>query len=153
MLIRLLLLFTTVPLLEFWLLWELAHQTNLMTTVVVVVATGVVGTLLARFQGWRTLVSIRDALSHGELPTNAIWDAAMIFCAGALLLTPGLITDTFGLTLLIPFCRRAYQVWASAWFRRNFQVQNLGSGDHTESKRSEVIDVQIRDDSHDRPGS
>ena len=120
MLLKLLALFVLVPLIELALLLLLAAKTSVLLTLVVVVATGIAGTILARSQGWKTFRRIQTDMSQGKLPTDALLDAAMIFCAGALLLTPGLLTDVLGLSLLIPFCRHWYRQRLLRWIRRNF---------------------------------
>jgi UPF0716 protein FxsA len=141
LLLRLAALFILVPLVELWLLLEVARHTSVTTTLLVVVVTGVIGTLLARAQGWRTFRTIRRELSHGHVPTDALLDAAMIFLAGALLLTPGLLTDAFGLSLLVPACRRGYRRLVARWIRRHFTVDSAGPYPRTD--RSRVIDVHV----------
>jgi UPF0716 protein FxsA len=71
-------------------------------------------------------------------------DAAMIFAAGALLVTPGILTDLFGLTLLIPPCRAFYRKRLISWFQTHFTVQSFspGSGGRF-GGRSEVIDSHV----------
>ena len=106
MFIRLLALFILVPIVELVLLLQLVKYTSVMATLALVVVTGLVGTALARSQGARTFRQIALELQQGRLPTDAVLDAAAIFVAGALLLTPGLLTDLAGIVLLIPFMRR-----------------------------------------------
>lgn len=140
MLLRLLALFVVVPLVELTLLLQLAHWTDPWTTLALVIVTGVVGTVLARSQGWKTMRRIRSELAAGTMPAEALMDAAMIFCAGALLLTPGILTDAFGLSLLTPFCRRWYRRRLLSWFRRHFQLHSTAPPGHTRIIDSYVID-------------
>jgi UPF0716 protein FxsA len=142
-LFKLLLLFVLVPLIELWLLLWLADRTSSLSTFTLVVVTGVVGTWLARSQGWRTLRRIRLAMARGELPAEALWDAAMIFAGGLLLLTPGLLTDAWGVSLLVPRCRRRYRRWLQAWFRRQFPPAMVDA-DRGE-KRTRIIDSYVVD--------
>ncbi len=93
MLLILLLLFIFVPLVELALLLYLADTTSWQLTLGLVVATGVFGTALARSQGWRAWSRIRDELAAGRMPAEPLLDAVLIFVAGALLLTPGILTD------------------------------------------------------------
>ncbi len=156
MLLRLLVLFVVVPLIELVLLLQLAEWTDWWFALAVVIVTGVTGTMLARVQGFRTLQRIRLELAAGRLPTEALLDTAMIFIAGALLLTPGLLTDAFGLSLLIPFCRRWYRQRVAAWIRRHFQVYTAAAADGS-SRRSRIVDSYVVDavppdpDERDRP--
>ncbi len=105
MFLRLLLLFTAVPLIELALLVEIGKRVGLAATVALVIATGVLGAWLARREGLRTLARLQKELQEGRMPTEPLLDGLMIFIAGAVLLTPGLLTDLFGFSLLIPQAR------------------------------------------------
>ena len=102
MFLRLLLLFTVVPLVELFLLVKLGTVIGIGPTVFIVIFTGVLGAWLARRQGLGVLRRISDDLAGGRLPAEAVIDGLLIFIAGAVLLTPGLITDALGFFLLIP---------------------------------------------------
>ena len=101
MLLRLILLFTLVPLLELYLLLAIAVRTSPQFTFALVIATGVLGAVLARRQGFRWRQKMATQLQQGEVPTDGLLDGLMIFIAGALLLTPGVLTDLLGFALLI----------------------------------------------------
>ena len=115
MLWKLILLLTVVPIVEFWVLMELKDWTSFSFTVLVVLGTGVVGAILARMEGLRTLRRIRDELGEGRIPGDSLLDGAMILVAGALLVTPGVLTDAAGFLLLAPpsrsLLRRALKHW------------------------------------------
>lgn len=133
---RLLLLFIVVPLVELALLHYLAQVTSLWFTIGLVLVTGFVGTWLAKQQGWRVWNTIREELFSGRMPTQSMLDGVMILVAGALLLTPGILTDAFGLSLLIPFCRRLYKVRLTRWFRSRFRINTFSSfGQHATDNR------------------
>lgn len=104
---RFFLLFAIVPFLELWLLLELSRRTNWLTTVAVVILTGVIGISLVRWQGMSTVREIQQQLAAGKSPSRSIVSGVLILIAGAFLLTPGLITDTAGFVLLIPMVRNA----------------------------------------------
>lgn len=106
MLARLALLFVTVPLAELALLVWLGSRVGLVPTVALVVVTGIAGAALARWQGLATLARFRAALDAGRLPHRELVDGVLILVAGALLLTPGLLTDLTGFLLLAPPVRR-----------------------------------------------
>jgi UPF0716 protein FxsA len=106
MLFRLLLLFIAVPLVELYLLLRLADITSVGTTILVVVVTGIVGSLLAKQQGWIAWLRFREAMLERRIPSAEIADGLMVVFAAALLLTPGLLTDLVGFLLLIPPSRR-----------------------------------------------
>jgi UPF0716 protein FxsA len=143
-LLKLLLLFIFVPLTELALLLYLAEVFHWQRTLLLVIATGVVGTLLARSQGWRTWMRIRDELAEGRMPAESLLDAVLIFFAGALLLTPGVLTDAFGISLLIPWCRQHYRRRLVAWFKSRVTIRTAATGAwNSPPQRSEVIDSHV----------
>jgi len=106
MLVRLLLVFTVVPLVELFLLVKIGESIGLGATVAIVVTTGVVGAWLTRIEGLRVIRQVRDELGQGRVPTDRLLDGLLILLAGAVLLTPGLLTDAIGFFLLVPPGRR-----------------------------------------------
>jgi len=102
----LLLLFFTIPLLEITVLLQVGSAIGVLPTIVMVVLTAVVGAGLIRAQGIATLGRVRLELERGELPAVGIIEAAMLLVAGALLLTPGFVTDAIGFLILVPPLRR-----------------------------------------------
>jgi UPF0716 protein FxsA len=102
MFLRLLLLFTVVPLLELFLLVKLGTVIGIGATVLIVICTGVLGAWLARWQGLGVLRRLTEDVNEGQLPADALIDGLLILIAGAVLLTPGLITDALGFLLLVP---------------------------------------------------
>ena len=102
MFLRLLLLFTVVPLVELFLLVKLGTVIGIGATVLIVICTGVLGAWLARWQGLGVLRRLTEDVNEGQLPADALIDGLLILIAGAVLLTPGLITDALGFLLLMP---------------------------------------------------
>src|SRR3990172_2867224 len=102
MLFYLFLLFTVVPLAELALLVWLGGQTEWWVPILLVVADGIAGALLWRWQGWKVITRIQDEMSAGKMPADALVDGLLVFLAGALLITPGMLTDAAGFALLIP---------------------------------------------------
>jgi len=78
----------------------------------------VVGAALAKQQGAQALRRIQTTLRAGQTPAIALVDGFLIFCAGLLLVTPGLLTDTVGFTLLIPPARAGIRAWLSREFKK-----------------------------------
>ncbi len=102
----LLLLFFTIPLLEITVLLQVGSAIGVLPTIAMVVLTAVIGAGLIRAQGIATLGRVRLELERGELPAVGIIEAAMLLVAGALLLTPGFVTDAIGFLILVPPLRR-----------------------------------------------
>ena len=115
---RLALLFVVVPLVELILLIQVGQVIGVLPTVAVVLATGIGGAALARREGLRTLSSIQTELAGGRVPGRALMDGAAILFGGALLLTPGILTDVFGLSLLLPVTRGWFRRRLRSWFDR-----------------------------------
>jgi len=107
MFFRLLVLFTIVPLAELYLLLQVGSILGVGLTILLVVGTGIVGAYLARLEGWRTLRQMQENLHNGIAPTGEFIDAALILGAGLLLITPGIVTDVVGFSLLFPPTRAA----------------------------------------------
>ena len=108
---RLFLLFTLVPLLELYILIKIGGYLGAFPTVALVVFTALLGVVLARFEGLRTLQQIRQSLSRGIVPAEEMVDGVLIFVGGILLIIPGVLTDLFALVLLIPYTRTIFSVW------------------------------------------
>lgn len=123
--IRLLLLFTLLPLAELWLLIEVGRRIGTLSTIGLVAATGLLGVLLARSEGLTVLRRLFDNLERGVLPGDELLDGIFILIGGAFLLTPGLITDTLGFVLLIPFTRRRIKSAASRYIRKRLERGSL----------------------------
>lgn len=123
MLFYLLLLFTVVPIAELALLVWLGGQTVWWLPVLLVIADGLAGALLWRWQGIRTLVRIRAEMAAGRIPADALVDGLLVFFAGGLMITPGMITDVAGFALLIPPIRAVVKQFAKVWFVRHVEVR------------------------------
>lgn len=102
---KLLLAFVLLPLLDLYLLLELAERIGALETIGIVILTGIVGGFLARTQGTQTIRRIQYRLQNGESPSREMADGALILVGAALLVTPGLLTDGIGFLLLLPVTR------------------------------------------------
>ncbi len=117
MFLRLFLLFTIVPLVELYLLLKLGGYVGVYATIGVVIGTGIAGGFLAKSQGLAVMRQASVELDQGRMPAESLFDGALILMAGAMLITPGLLTDCLGLLLLVPPTRRAFK----AWLRRKIE--------------------------------
>ncbi len=118
---RLFALFVIVPLIELVLLIQIGQMVGLWPTIGLVVLTGAGGAWLARLEGVRTLWRLRDELASGRLPGQSLLDGVSILIGGAFLLTPGILTDALGFSLLLPWTRRAIQRRVKARMERALQ--------------------------------
>jgi UPF0716 protein FxsA len=122
MFVRLLLLFTVVPLVELYLLISIGGRLGVAPTIAIVIATGVLGAWLARWQGLSVLKRIGEDMESGRLPTDALIDGLLVLVAGAVLLTPGFLTDACGFLLLIPPARTAIRKRVATAFAGRVEV-------------------------------
>ncbi len=117
MVIRLILLFTVVPLTELYLLIQIGNHLGAFPTVAVVFVTGIAGGLLARSQGLNIYRRISADLQNGIIPAEGLLDGLFILIAGALLITPGVMTDIIGFLIMVPGFRR----WLGRLLKRRFK--------------------------------
>ncbi len=119
-----LLLFTAVPITEMYLLITVGGYIGGGLTILCVMLTAVIGVSLLRWQGTATLQRGMSRVGQGQLPGQEIAEGMMLAVAGALLLTPGFVTDSFGFLLLVPPVRQALAALA----KRHLKVVDLASG-------------------------
>ena len=97
--------FIVLPILEMYILIEVGGFIGALNTVGLVLLTALLGLILIRQQGFRTLLNARNKLMQAELPTEELVTGIFLAVGGALLLTPGFVTDFIGFMCLLPFTR------------------------------------------------
>lgn len=128
MLLKLFLCFTLIPVVELYLLIQVGTVIGGFNTILLVILTGFAGAWLARMEGMHTMMKVRQNLQQGLMPAEELLDALIIFIAGIVLITPGLMTDVFGLALLWPVTRNAFK----RFLRKKFdEIQARGNIDIT----------------------
>jgi UPF0716 protein FxsA len=95
-------LFVVVPLVELYVILQVGEAIGALPTIGLLLLDSIVGALLLRSQGRAVWRRFRAALAAGRPPAREIVDGALIIFGGALLLTPGFVTDVFGMLLLVP---------------------------------------------------
>lgn len=104
-------LFVLLPVAELALLLRVGGAIGFVPTLGLVLLTGAAGAVLARREGFRTVAVIRSELARGRLPAGPLLEGACVLVGGALLLTPGFLTDAVGVVLLLPPSRRGIGRW------------------------------------------
>ncbi len=104
-------LFIGLPIVELAVLLKVHEVFHFWPTFLLVILTGVLGLTLVKQQGIAIIQKIQREMSIGNVPAPQMIDGVMILVAGALLVTPGLITDVSGFLLLIPFVREKIRFW------------------------------------------
>jgi UPF0716 protein FxsA len=106
MMFQVLLLFVVLPAIELALLIEVGRRIGTGATLALIAVTGIVGAALARRQGLGVLRVLQTETMAGRLPAGSLADGVIILVAGALLVTPGILTDAFGFLCLVPAFRK-----------------------------------------------
>jgi UPF0716 protein FxsA len=112
------LLLLLVPILELYVLIQVGEAIGVLPTIALLIGVSVAGTILLKREGMATWRRLQDALGRGEMPTKEVTDGFLILLGGSLLLTPGFVSDIFGLLLLFPLTRAA----ARGFFRKAFGI-------------------------------
>ena len=144
------LLFIVLPLVEIMILVKIGMVTSFWVPIAIVVVTGVVGTALARREGWKVMERMRADMQNGQMPADSLMDAFLVLVAGVLFVLPGVLSDIMGIVLLFPPTRRIVKRGVAAWFRRNVEVHTMhtGGGVWTSSGRTlpghdKIIDARV----------
>ena len=127
--LKLLFLFTVIPTLELYLLFEIADHLGGIETIYLVIITGIVGAHLAKREGMGVLRQIQEDSANGVPPADKLVEGLMVLVGGILLVTPGVMTDVFGLTLIFPLTRvlLAGIVKRTLGSRMHFEGINIGT--------------------------
>ena len=133
----LLLAFVAVPMIEIALFITIGGAIGLGWTLLIVLATAMIGANLVRSQGAQEMNKLRQSFQTMQDPSEPLAAGAMILFAGALLLTPGFFTDTVGFALLIPQVRAAVFKFAKS----RVKVQSFSYGQTAQPQQSTDSDV------------
>jgi UPF0716 protein FxsA len=166
----LMLLFIAVPILEMWVLIEVGSEIGALSTIALVFLTAAIGLALLRQQGFETITRMNQRMSEGQLPAAEILESVALAVGGALLLTPGFITDIIGFACLIPFTRRIVVAFllkhgissmangqgggaffTSTTMRQNTQFYQQGRPSSVDHSNSEVIEGDFRREDENKP--
>ncbi|MEC9361079.1 MAG: FxsA family protein [SAR324 cluster bacterium] len=123
MFFKLFLAFTTIPLVEIYLLIHIGSVFGVFTSIALVFFTGLLGAYLARIQGIKTLFKIQESIKEGRMPSGELLEALLIVAAGIVLLTPGFLTDTIGFLLLLPNIREIVKSWVQSKIKNQYMSE------------------------------
>ncbi len=114
--------FIIVPIIEIWLIVQVDAAIGGWETIGLLVLDSVIGAWLVRREGFSILARVQTGLGRGELPTNELIDGMLVLFAGALMLTPGFLTDGLGFLLLLPPTRAIVRTFLKARFAGRVSV-------------------------------
>ncbi|MBI4581718.1 MAG: FxsA family protein [Planctomycetes bacterium] len=137
-------LFILWPIVELALLIRIGQSAGVGATLLLILLPALVGAGLAKREGLKTYSRIQRELGEGRLPGDPLIDALLILIAGALLITPGLISDVIGLLLLVPLFRRLIRERLKRRFRNRFTVMHFGPPGAAGEGDDDFVDVDAR---------
>jgi UPF0716 protein FxsA len=114
----LVLIFILVPIAELYVIIKVGEVIGLLPTLILLLADAVLGAMLWRQQGRAAWIRFNRALAENRLPHKEVFDGVLVIIGGALLITPGFLTDILGLILLIPPTRAIVRAFAARGVRR-----------------------------------
>jgi UPF0716 protein FxsA len=115
-------IFILVPIAELYVIIKVGEAIGLVPTLVLLLADALLGSLLLRHQGRAAWVRFNRALAEGRVPHKEVFDGVLVIMGGALLLTPGFLTDIVGLIFLIPPTRALIRAMSSRFVRRRLAL-------------------------------
>jgi len=104
---KLFLIFAVIPLIELGILIKIGSHIGAINTISLVLLTAAIGAYMVKMEGIGVLTRIQQNMQDGQFPAEELINGAMILVAGALLLTPGIVTDVIGFLMVIPVSRNA----------------------------------------------
>jgi UPF0716 protein FxsA len=151
--ILILIAFICVPLIEIAVFIEVGGAIGPWPTLALIVLTAVLGTWQLRAQGLATLSRARSQMERGKMPARELFDGLCLLVAGALLLTPGFVTDSLGALLFIPPLRDALRRAIGRYIAARAETRVFVDGREVHRQRpgGRTIDGEY-DDMTDRPG-
>lgn len=132
MVFLILIAFILVPIIEIAVFIEVGSQIGLWPTIGIVVLTAIIGTGLLRQQGLSVLFRIQENLQANKIPVRELFDGICLVIAGALLLTPGFVTDAVGFLLFVAPLRRSLANYVGQRFvqKANVRFHQQGPASH-----------------------
>jgi UPF0716 protein FxsA len=122
---KLLILFVLIPVTELYILIEVGKKIGSLTTIGIIILTGIIGAYLVKGQGFMILKKIQNDLNEGIMPGDSLIQGAIILAGGIFLLTPGFVTDIIGFIFLIPASRGVVKKYLLKWLRGKIKEGNF----------------------------
>ena len=116
------LLFLVVPFVELFVILQVGRAIGALNTIGLLVLVSVVGAWLVKREGLSVLRRARERIDQGVVPGRELVDGVLIIFAGALLITPGFLTDVLGVLLLLPPVRASVRAVALRELRRRVDL-------------------------------
>lgn len=133
--------FIVVPILEIYVIIQVGQVIGAWWTILLLIADSIFGSWLIKHEGRRAWQALTTTIQSGRMPAAELADGALILIGGTLMLSPGFVTDAFGIVLILPFTRPlARRLLTRVVARRLVEVRRPGGGPRGPVVRGEVID-------------
>jgi UPF0716 protein FxsA len=133
--------FIVMPILEIYVIIQVGQVIGAWWTIVLLVADSIFGSWLVRREGRRAWQALTTTIQSGRMPATELADGALVLVGGTLMISPGFVTDVFGILLILPFTRPLARRLLSGFVaRRLLVVRDPGPGPDGPVVRGEVID-------------
>ena len=132
-----------VPIAELYVIVQVGQEIGIFATLVLLVAVSILGAYLLKREGTATWKRLRASMAEGKMPTNEATDGALILLGGALLLTPGFLTDIVGLLFVLPASRAAVRTGARK-LMGGWMVKRMGPAGYVGAKVYGARASQVR---------
>lgn len=139
---RLLLLFILLPLADLVLIWMLLRW-DVAITVLWIITSGLIGAWYVRRQGIQVMDELKQTLGQNQLPTNLLVEGGIVLVAGGLLITPGLLTDVLGFSMLIKPSRRWYGRRILEWLKKKVKITTSGFTMGGAMHSDDILDAEV----------
>jgi UPF0716 protein FxsA len=120
--------FVVVPIVEIYVLIQVGQVIGPWWTILLLVADSILGSWLIKREGGRAWRALRSALDSGRMPAKELADGALILIGGTLMLSPGFVTDAFGILLILPFTRPVFRRLLATVVTKKLLVTVPGNG-------------------------
>lgn len=143
-------LFVVVPVVEISVLINVGKAIGGFNTIMFVIFTAVLGAYLVKQQGMKTISNLQQEMNAGRMPAMQMAEGVALLFAGAVLLTPGFITDALGFALLTPPIRRGIITWItkSGLIKGGVSTSGFGSSqssDQQANSSGNIIEGEYRE--------
>lgn len=125
MFFKLFVVFTLVPVVELAFLIKVGSVIGAFNTIAIVLFTAAVGAYLVKLEGINVLYRLQNSIGMGVFPADELIDGVMVLIAGALLLTPGFVTDLLGFLFVFPSSRAVIKLWVKKYIRNRLDYTQL----------------------------
>lgn len=134
-LLPLIVIFIVLPLVELYVIYKVGDAIGVVPTILILAADSVLGALLLRSQGRAVWGRFNAALTEGRVPHREVVDGVLVIFGAAFLITPGFVTDIFGLLLLLPPTRAVARRIVMKRIGRRVEAAATGADRQTRRRR------------------